>query len=103
MSLLIQIQTLKINKLWEVFKKKKLVTVEIHDNLSFLFFFSQIIDVKQLVIRLAVDSSKSVCRRLVMLLAPFYHPKSEPEIVFQRCLRLVIVIIFNLKMYYFSM
>lgn len=49
------------------------------------------IEVSHLVARLAMDSSKNVCRRLVALLAPFYYPKATPEIVFQRCLRLVIV------------
>lgn len=44
-----------------------------------------------LIARLAMDSSTIVCRRLVALLTPLYHPKSTPEIVFQRCLRLVIV------------
>ena len=68
-GLLSQIQKLKVSKLWDV------------------------IDVNELVVRLAVDTSKPVCRRLVVLLAPFYHPKSQPEVVLQRCLGLVMVMI----------
>jgi len=48
---------------------------------------------KHLIVRLAVDPSKNVCRRLVVLLAPFYNPKSQPEVVLERCLRLVMVFV----------
>lgn len=64
--LLTHVQKLRVSKLWEV------------------------IDVNQLVGRLAMETSKNVCIRLATLLAPFYCPKSTPEIVFQRCLRLII-------------
>lgn len=89
--MLTQIQKLKVSKLWEVCK-----TCLIGERRSLLIYFwfypnTQVIDVNELVVRLAVDTSRNVCRRLVTLLAPFYHPKSQTEIVFQRCLRLVIV------------
>lgn len=55
-------------------------------------FILQVIDVNHLIVRLAVDTSKSVIQRLVVLLAPYYHPKdSTPDVIFKRCLSLVIV------------
>nr|CAG4649839.1 EOG090X0IUZ [Scapholeberis mucronata] len=65
-SMLTKAQKVRIGKLWEV------------------------IDVNHLIVRLAIDTSKTVCRRLVVLLTPFFYPKgSSSEVIFQRCLRLV--------------
>ena len=70
---------------------KRVVRDNLCSTLQLSLKLKQVIDMNHLVVRLAVDPSKNVCRRLVILLAPFYNPKSQPEIVLQRCLRLVMV------------
>ena len=87
-NLLIRIQSLRVSKLWEVISDLKNIDHKIYSTLH-----QQVIDMKHLIVRLAVDASKNVCRRLVVLLAPFYNPKSQPEVVLERCLRLVMVFV----------